>query len=227
MEGLAIELRGVTKRYRGGGAQDLLILNGVDLELEPGGKLALVGPSGSGKSTLLSLIAGLDLPTSGTVRTAGVDLTSARPAELARFRFQHVGMIFQQHHLIPTLTALENVMLPCTPWKVDYQPRRRAEELLTLVGLQDRMAHLPAQLSGGEQQRVCIARALMNRPTVLLADEPTGNLDEASAREVLRLILDLAEQFRMALLFVTHDMQLARSFGRVVRLYQGELHPVT
>ena len=186
-----------------------------------------MGPSGSGKSTLLSLIAGLDRPTAGTVRTAGVELTRTPPGGLARFRFQHVGMVFQQHHLIPTLTALENVMLPCTPWKVDYAPRQRAEELLTLVGLKDRMAHLPAQLSGGEQQRVCIARALINRPTVLLADEPTGSLDEESAAEVLRLICDLAEQFGMALLFVTHDMHLARSFGRVVRLYRGQLHPVT
>lgn len=161
------------------------------------------------------------------MRTAGVELTRTPPGGLARFRFQHVGMVFQQHHLIPTLTALENVMLPCTPWKVDYAPRQRAEELLTLVGLKDRMAHLPAQLSGGEPQRVCIARALINRPTVLLADEPTGRVDEESAAEVLRLICDLAEQFGMALLFVTHDMHLARSFGRVVRLYRGQLHPVT
>lgn len=217
-----LRLRGVTKSFRLRDTE-VQVLKGVDLEMAPGEKVAMVGHSGAGKSTLLSIIAGLEKPTSGEVVTAGVDLVRIRPAQLARFRFDHIGFIFQQYHLIPTLTALENVMLPCVPWKVDYNPRNRAEELLALVGLADRKDHLPAQLSGGEQQRVCIARALINRPTLLLADEPTGNLDEDSEREVLRLIQDLSERFGMSLLFVTHDMDLARSFPRTVRLRGGRV----
>lgn len=217
-----LELNSVTKSFRLRDTE-VQVLKGVDLEMAPGEKVAMVGHSGAGKSTLLSIIAGLEKPTSGEVVTAGVDLVRIRPAQLARFRFDHIGFIFQQYHLIPTLTALENVMLPCVPWKVDYNPRDRAEELLALVGLADRKDHLPAQLSGGEQQRVCIARALINRPTLLLADEPTGNLDEDSEREVLRLIQDLSERFGMSLLFVTHDMDLARSFPRTVRLHGGRI----
>jgi predicted ABC-type transport system involved in lysophospholipase L1 biosynthesis ATPase subunit len=185
-----------------------------------------VRASGAGKSTLLSLIAGLDQPTSGTVQVAGVDLGKARPKELAAFRFQRIGIVFQQYHLIPTLTAIENVMLPCVPWKLDYSARVRAAELLGMVGLAYRLDHLPAQLSGGEQQRVCIARALITRPALLLADEPTGNLDETVAAEVLSLIRQLAAQFGMALLCVTHDLSIAHSFPRVLQLKQGALHEV-
>jgi putative ABC transport system ATP-binding protein len=218
----AILLSDVTKRYsvRNG---LLTILDGISLSLDQGDSVALIGSSGAGKSTLLSIMAGLDHPTTGTVITSGIDLGTAKAGALPAFRFRHIGFIFQQYHLIPTLTAVENVMLPCVPWKVDYDPRQRAAELLDLVGLGDRKDHLPAQLSGGEQQRVCIARALVNRPSLLLADEPTGNLDEESAAEVLRLIRTLAAQFEMALLLVTHDMALARSFNRVLRLRQGAL----
>lgn len=223
MSDKAIFLNDVTKRYaaKGGG---LTVLENINLSLDAGEAAALVGSSGAGKSTLLSIIAGLDRPTAGTVMTAGVDLGKAKAKELAAFRFRHVGFIFQQYHLIPTLTAVENVMLPCVPWKVAYNTRQRALELLELVGLGSRVDHLPAQLSGGEQQRVCIARALINRPSLLLADEPTGNLDEDSAAEVLRLIRSLAAEFQMALLMVTHDMALARTFSRAVRLRQGVLH---
>ena len=220
----ALVVEGLTKSYRIGDTQ-VDVLKGVDLVLERGEKVALVGHSGSGKSTLLSIIAGLQPPDEGRVSAAGVDVTATRPADLARFRFQHVGFVFQQYHLIPTLTALENVMLPCVPWKVDYDPRERARELLELVGLGHRLNHLPAQLSGGEQQRVCIARALINHPTLLLADEPTGNLDEDSERDVMRLIHDLADRFGMTVLFVTHDLGLARAFQRVVRLKGGVVVP--
>ncbi|HLN62634.1 MAG TPA: ABC transporter ATP-binding protein [Symbiobacteriaceae bacterium] len=219
---MAIRLNDVTKRFRMHAA-DVTILDGVNLTVDKGEALALVGSSGAGKSTLLSLIAGLDRPSSGRVVTAGIDLAKAKTSELAAVRFRHIGFIFQQYHLIPTLTALENVILPCVPWKVAYEPRRRAEELLQHVGLGHRTNHLPAQLSGGEQQRVCIARALINRPSLLLADEPTGNLDDESAGDVLGLIRGLAAQYQMSLLLVTHDMSLAKSFGRVLRLQQGHL----
>lgn len=221
----AVVLTDVTKGYRIRDT-DLTVLRGLNFTLEAGAEAALVGASGSGKSTLLSLIAGLDKPTTGQVVTAGVDLVRAKARDLPAFRFQHIGFVFQQYHLIPTLTAMENVLLPCAPWRVNYRPKERAAELLHLVGLGDRLDHLPAQLSGGEQQRVCVARALINRPTLLLADEPTGNLDEASAGEVLGLIRELAAQFNMALLMVTHDMGLARSFSRVVRLSQRCLEPL-
>jgi putative ABC transport system ATP-binding protein len=218
----AVRLEGVSKRFSVGGTE-LKVLDDVNLELPRGKAVAIVGHSGSGKSTLLSIIAGLERPTSGTVVTAGVDLTRLPASQMAAFRFHHVGFIFQQYHLIPTLTAIENVMLPCTPWKVAYKPRERAAELLRLVGLGARMDHLPAQLSGGEQQRVAIARALINHPTLLLADEPTGNLDEESEREVMELIRDLAARFGMSLLMVTHNMALARSFEQVLRLRGGRL----
>jgi ABC-type lipoprotein export system ATPase subunit len=222
----AIVLQSVTKKYRTQ-TGELAVLSDVNLTLDQGDALALVGASGAGKSTLLSIIAGLERPSSGTVITAGIDLGKVRAKELAAFRFRHIGFIFQQYHLIPTLTAIENVMLPCVPWKVDYNPRQRAAELLDLVGLGSRKDHLPAQLSGGEQQRVCIARALINRPSLLLADEPTGNLDDESATEVFQLIRTLSEEFQMALLMVTHDMNLARTFERVVRLKQGVLQEET
>lgn len=223
--GPAVFLQDVRKSFRSR-EREVAVLAGANLELGRGHSVAVVGHSGAGKSTLLSIIAGIERPTSGTVITGGVDLMKARTRDLPRFRFQHIGFVFQQYHLIPTLNALENVMLPCTPWKVDYSPKERAEELLRLVGLADRMDHLPAQLSGGEQQRVSVARALINRPTLLLADEPTGNLDEDSEREVLRLIRDLSEQFGMTLLFVTHDLNLARSFERVVQLRGGLVEAV-
>ncbi len=216
----AVLLEGVTKVFRSRD-REVRVLDGVNVEVRRGASVGILGHSGAGKSTLLSIIAGIERPTAGVVQTGGVDLLRARPSQLPKFRFQHVGFVFQQYHLIPTLNALENVMMPCVPWKVDYDPRQRATELLGLVRLADRADHLPSQLSGGEQQRVCIARALINRPTLLLADEPTGNLDEESEQEVMGLIRDLADQFGMTLLFVTHSRELAGSFQRVVRLKSG------
>ncbi|MGE5591344.1 MAG: ABC transporter ATP-binding protein [Bacillota bacterium] len=218
----AVLLKDVTKVFRSRD-REVRVLDGVSFEVQRGASVGILGHSGAGKSTLLSIIAGIEQPTSGLVQTGGVDLLRARPSDLPRFRFQHVGFVFQQYHLIPTLNALENVMLPSAPWKVDYDPRQRATELLGMVGLADRADHLPSQLSGGEQQRVSIARALINRPTLLLADEPTGNLDEDSEQEVMGLIRDLADQFGMTLLFVTHSRELAASFQRVVRLKNGVL----
>ncbi|HWI50606.1 MAG TPA: ABC transporter ATP-binding protein [Symbiobacteriaceae bacterium] len=221
-----VMLQQVTKQYELRGTP-VRVLDGVDLSVAEGSTLALVGASGSGKSTLLSLVAGLERPNAGTVMTAGVDISRMKPRQLSYLRFCHIGFIFQQYHLIPTLTAIENVMLPCVPWTVDYDPRKRAAELLGLVGLGDRLHHLPAQLSGGEQQRVCIARALINRPTLLLADEPTGNLDAESAADVLRLIQAMSGQFNTTLLVATHDMGLACQLGRVVRVQRGALLEVS
>jgi len=222
VNGLAVELTGVTRRFRAHG-REVSVLEGLDLAVADGESLALVGSSGAGKSTLLSLLAGLDRPSSGNVVVCGTDLGKARPSHLAAFRFQNIGIVFQQYHLIPTLTALENVMLPCAPWRVAYNPRQRAAELLELVGLTERTQHFPAQLSGGEQQRVCIARALINSPRLLLADEPTGNLDEDSARDVIALIRQITAENRQTLVVVTHDLDLAQTFPRVLRLRQGKL----
>lgn len=218
----AIHLLDVSRSHRMG-SKAITVLDQANLIVSPGEAVAIIGPSGAGKSTLLSLIAGLDRPTSGRVSVGGIDLTAAKPQQLAQFRFERVGFIFQQYHLIPTLTAIENVVLPCAPWRTEYPPRKRAAELLGLVGLDDRQHHLPAQLSGGEQQRVSIARALINHPSILLADEPTGNLDEESAAEVMRLIRSLAEQFQMTLVVVTHDQELARTSDRVILLKNGKL----
>lgn len=219
---VAIELRDVTKTYRVHDGH-VRALNSVNLTLEQRADMALIGASGSGKSTLLSLIAGLDRPSSGTILVGGLDVTKTPAAKLPAFRFRHIGFIFQQYHLIPTLNAVENVMLPCAPWRVDYDPRQRAKELLDMVGLGHRMKHFPAQLSGGEQQRVCIARALINRPTILLADEPTGNLDEVSTGEVMRLIRRVTTEFQMTLLMVTHDMNVANTFSQVLEMRGGTL----
>jgi putative ABC transport system ATP-binding protein len=181
-----------------------------------------VGPSGSGKTTLLGLCAGLDRPTSGSVFLSGSDLTGLSEDSLAALRNEKVGFIFQTFQLIPTLTALENVMVPAelrgTP-----SPRRRAEELLRQVGLGDRMTHYPTQLSGGEQQRVAIARAFINRPTILFADEPTGNLDADTGAKIENLIFDLNETAGTTLMVVTHNLDLAARTGRTIQLQGGEV----
>ena len=202
-----ITLRGVSKTVESGG-QPLTILHPLDLAVPPGQCLAIVGPSGSGKSTLLGLIAGLDAPTSGSIAIDGVDITTLDEDELARLRGEKVGFVFQFFHLVPSLTALENILVP-----MEIAGRRdarlRAQALLDEVGLHDRGHHYPSQLSGGEQQRIAIARALANDPPLILADEPTGNLDSTNGRLILDLLLQVRKARRATLVVVTHDPSVA------------------
>jgi putative ABC transport system ATP-binding protein len=202
-----IELRGVSKTVESGG-RPLTILHPLDLSIRSGEFLAIVGPSGSGKSTLLGLLAGLDAPTSGSVVIDGVDITALTEDRLARLRGEKIGFVFQFFHLVPSLTAFENILVP-----MELAGRRgaeaRARGLLDEVGLADRGHHYPSQLSGGEQQRVAIARALANDPPIVLADEPTGNLDSATGRLILDLLLNVRASRGSTLVLVTHDATIA------------------
>jgi putative ABC transport system ATP-binding protein len=199
------------------------ILRGIDLDVEDGSSVSVVGPSGSGKSTLLAVIGGIERPTSGTVRIAGRDLGSLGEDALAGFRGQQIGILFQAFHLIPTMTALENVAVP-----LELAGARnafdQAEERLAEVHLEHRAGHYPGQLSGGEQQRVALARALSNHPKLLLADEPTGNLDQETGREIVELLFRLQEEHRMTLLLITHEPPLAARCARQLRMADGRLH---
>jgi putative ABC transport system ATP-binding protein len=217
-----IRLRGATKRFEG--KRNVVALDGVDLHIERGEMVSIVGPSGSGKSTLLNLIGGLDRPTSGTIELDGQTLSDLSDDALTLARREKIGFIFQFFHLLPTLTALENVSLPLhlRGWNRS-RTEERARELLDLVGLGGRLDHLPDELSGGERQRVAIARALSVYPPVLLADEPTGNLDTASGRDILNLIRDLHARFGATVLIVTHDLSVADSCDRRIAFRDGRI----
>ena len=199
------------------------ILKGLSLEVAEGESVAIVGKSGSGKSTLLSLLAGLSPVDEGQILLSGHELTGMSETELARLRARHMGIIFQQFQLVSTLTALENIMLPAEILRLP-DAFERAQQLLERVGLSERRHHFPQQLSGGEQQRVAIARALCASPSVLLADEPTGNLDTETAKAVTPMLFDLAKENKTALILVTHDPELAQRCSRVLRLEGGKLH---
>ena len=214
-----IRVANLTMQLRGGG-HVVSILKGVSFVVPPGQMVSIVGPSGSGKSTLLGLLAGLDTPTSGSIQLHGREITTWTESQLAHFRRQHIGYIFQSFHLIPTLTALENVALPLE-LSGAASAHVRALELLDAVGLQDRQGHYPAQLSGGEQQRVAVARAFSCRPGILLADEPTGNLDSATGRRVIDLLLALHREHGSTFVLVTHDVTLADQTERVITLHDG------
>ncbi len=203
------------------GGREITVLRDITFELEPGGFLAITGPSGSGKSTLLGLLAGLDRPSGGRVVLDGHDLSALSEDERARVRAEKVGFVFQSFHLIPTLTARENVQVPLELCGRDG--RARADELLQRVGLGDRGHHYPAQLSGGEQQRVAVARAFAHSPRILFADEPTGNLDAANGANVVALLDELNRELGTTLVLVTHDPQLASRARRVIRLRDGAL----
>ena len=208
------------------GGRPLRVLDRVDLEVEPESFVAIVGPSGSGKTTLLGLLAGLDEPTEGRVTIAGEDLFSLTEDGRARFRAENVGFVFQTFHLLPTLTALENVMVPLEllggpKSRNGSSIRERGMELLGRVGLGDRTGHYPAQLSGGEQQRVALARAFANEPRILFADEPTGNLDRKTGRHVVELLEELNHESSTTLVLVTHDLDLAARAHRTVSLADG------
>lgn len=210
----------LTQTYLSGG-RELTVLQDIGFELEDGGFLAIVGPSGSGKTTLLGLLAGLDKPKRGRVMLEGQDLSLLSEDQRAQLRGQKVGFVFQSFHLIPTLTARENVQVPLELRGEDA--RERAEELLARVGLGDRGHHYPAQLSGGEQQRVALARAFSNRPRLLFADEPTGNLDAATGAKVIDLMAELNRELGTTLVLVTHDHDLASRARRVIRLADGRM----
>lgn len=216
-----IECRGLDKTYRDG-SRELRILRGIDLEVHDGDLMVITGPSGVGKSTLLHIIGTLDRPTSGDVLFRGTSLRKTGRSAINRIRNEEIGFVFQFYHLLPEFTALENVMMPAlSRGKRKSQCQPRAEELLNTVGLTERMTHKPGELSGGEQQRVAIARALYNEPSVVLADEPTGNLDEHTGEGILELLYALNESRNVTLIMVTHDETLAERAVRWIHLHEG------
>ena len=216
-----ITISHLTMQLAGGGHR-ITILDDVTLDIPEKQRVAIVGPSGSGKSTLLGLIAGLDRPTSGSIQLDGVEITTMPESALARYRREKIGYIFQSFHLIPTLTAVENVSVPM---ELGGDPRatQRATELLEAVGLQARLHHYPVQLSGGEQQRVAVARAFACHPPILLADEPTGNLDSVTGQYVIDLLLDLHRDYGTTLVLVTHERDVASLMQRVITLRDGRI----
>ncbi|MGI2028758.1 MULTISPECIES: ABC transporter ATP-binding protein [unclassified Endozoicomonas] len=203
----------------------LTILSGLDLQIKSGESVAIVGTSGSGKSTLLGILAGLDLPTAGSVSLAGKRIDHLDEDQRATVRGQHTGFVFQSFQLLANLTALENVMLPLELAGVD-NPGERARKLLTRVGLEHRLEHYPKQLSGGEQQRVAIARAFAGEPDILFADEPTGNLDEKTGESIIELLFEVNQASGTTIILVTHDMDLARRCQRILKLHGGRLEAV-
>lgn len=216
-----LEVSQLTKQYNSG-SRSLQVLQNVNFTVEEGASYAIVGPSGSGKTTLLGLCAGLDAPSSGEITLNHIKLSALTEDERAQVRNQFVGFVFQNFQLISTLTALENVMVPLE-LRGEKGAKKIAQELLSRVGLSDRVMHYPNQLSGGEQQRVSIARAFSNSPKILFADEPTGNLDEETSEKIEQLLFDLNHEQGTTLIMVTHDLELARKTDRIIRLKGGKL----
>ncbi|MEV4976913.1 ABC transporter ATP-binding protein [Streptomyces scopuliridis] len=217
------QLRGVTKRYSRG-KKTVDALAGVDLTIEDGGRLVIQGPTGGGKSTLLQMLGGLDRPTRGSVEFDGVDLAQLPESRLTKVRAESIGFVFQSFNLIPTLTAQENVETALVPLGLKGAARReRAAEALDSVGLGERLGHVPGELSGGQQQRVAIARALVKRPKVLLADEPTGNLDESMRDEIMELLEGLWKEHGLTFIMVTHDSSIARRAPRLATIRKGRV----
>ncbi len=218
-----IQVKNVFKSYQRDSIQ-IPVLNDISLDVQEGEFLGLMGPSGSGKTTLLNLIAGIDKPNKGTVKVAGTDIVALSESALAKWRSRHVGFVFQFYNLIPVLTAYENVELPLLLTPLSKKERREhVEAVLKLVGLADRMDHYPKQLSGGQEQRVAIARALASDPTILVADEPTGDLDKQSAEEILTLLERLNSEFKKTIVVVTHDPRAAERAHTLRHLDKGEL----
>ena len=218
-----VEIRDVHKSFQRD-TQRIDVFSGITLDVEEGSFLALMGPSGSGKSTLLNLIAGLDKPTNGTIRVAGAEVSAMNAGQLAPWRARHIGFVFQQFNLLPVLTAYQNVELPLLLTRLSKREREERVKLaLGVVGLEDRMSHYPRQLSGGQEQRVSIARAIVADPTVILLDEPTGQLDAKSSQEVLTLLRRLNDEFRKTIIIVTHDSHAAERATSVLHLEKGNL----
>lgn len=217
-----IEIRGLEKVY--GEGVEVKALDGLDLDVKKGEFLSIVGPSGSGKSTLLHMIGILDTPTKGTILIDGQDVTSMDDRQRSSARNELLGFIFQYHHLLPDFTALENVMMPLMiAGKKKDEATREAEKLLNEVGLKDRLHHFPGQLSGGQNQRVAVARALVNQPKIVIGDEPTGNLDSRSSDKVYELLRKLNREFDQTFILVTHDENMARKTDRIVRIVDGKI----
>jgi putative ABC transport system ATP-binding protein len=217
----AVEARGLTRRY-GEGTTAVDALGGVDIDVRSGELVAVMGPSGSGKSTLMHILAGLDKPTSGTVKIAGTEITELDDTRLTRLRREHIGFVFQFFNLLPMLDAEENVLLPLSI-AGEKPDKAWLEELLAKVGLDKRRDHRPAELSGGEQQRVAIARSLVTRPTILFADEPTGNLDSKTSGEILDLIRDSVDSYGQTMVMVTHEARAASTADRILFLADGQI----
>lgn len=218
-----LEVKELSRVFKSG-TRELTVVNNISFGIEEGTTCAIVGPSGSGKTTLLGLCAGLDRPSSGIVNLTGTTINSLSEDERASVRNKHVGFVFQTFQLVPTLTALENVMVPLElRGEATSDVRKRAIELLTEVGLGDRVHHYPTQLSGGEQQRVAIARAFINQPKILFADEPTGNLDTETGEHIEELIFNLNKSEQTTLVLVTHDIELANKCDRIIRLKNGKV----
>lgn len=224
---IAVAASGLTKQYIGGDGRAIPVLTGVELELRAGESVAVVGESGTGKSTLLHILGGLDRPSSGEVRIAGKSLGTLSDDALTRMRNARLGFVFQFHHLLREFSALENTMMPLLLAGVGVSAaRQRAREMLGRVGLEHRLDHKPGQLSGGEQQRVAVARALVGRPVLLLADEPSGNLDPETGKRLHDLLFEAAEEQQAAMVLVTHNRELATMADRVLRLESGHLAQV-
>jgi putative ABC transport system ATP-binding protein len=224
-----IKLSRISKSYHRPGEGELRVLKEVDLEVEQGEFVAIVGSSGSGKSTLMNILGLLDRPDSGEYQLTGAKVSSLSPTELARVRNRTIGFVFQQFHLLPRTTATENVELPLVYSRRDDlggKIRNKAVEALCRVGLEERLTHYPSELSGGQQQRVAIARALINDPDIILADEPTGNLDQVAGQQIMEVFREL-HQAGSTILLITHDQELARQASRAVRIEEGRLSPLT
>ncbi|MBU7016012.1 MAG: ABC transporter ATP-binding protein [Theionarchaea archaeon] len=216
-----IEVIDLKKYYRMGTVL-VKALNGIDLKIEDGEFMSIMGPSGSGKSTLLNILGALDKPTAGTVFFDGINLARVDESVLYELRRKKVGFVFQSFNLIPTLSALENVLIPLVPTRISKMDGyRRAKDLLEIVGLGGRILHKPSEMSGGEQQRVAVARALINNPKMILADEPTGNVDSKTGTEIMKLLRDLNENRRTTLIIVTHDPEIGNSTERTIKLKDG------
>ena len=221
-----IEVEGLRKVYRMG-KEKIIALKSIDLTIEEGEICCLFGTSGSGKSTLLNMLAGLEKPTSGTIKIKKTRVEKLSEVELATFRQKYIGFVFQSYNLIPSLTALENVALPLIFQGLSKKRRdKRAEEMLKAVGLDKRLHHKPKEMSGGQQQRVSIARAFVNRPTILFADEPTGNLDTHTTIEVMEMIKDMARKYNQTLIIVSHDPEIADYADRIITLIDGEIRKI-
>lgn len=222
MSGVAIQLHGVTRRYVSGPSQEVTALHDVSLSIAPESVVGIAGPSGSGKSTLLHLIGAMDSPDQGTVEVGGIALSSLSKIAQAQFR-RSIGFVFQRFHLLPALTVIDNVAAPLMPYRTEFDKFEKARELLAAVGLEGRADSLPSRLSGGQAQRVAVARALINDPGLLLADEPTGNLDSSTGGEILQLLLDLRDQRGMTVVVATHDPVIASRCDRIVRFHDGRV----
>lgn len=221
MSNCIINCQALCKSYNDG-TSVIEVLKGVNLSINKGDRVAIIGPSGSGKSTFLHLLGGLDKPTSGTVSISGINWQTIHEKKRCQLRNEHLGFVYQFHHLLPEFTALENVAMPMLLSGAPvHQARERASDMLEQVGLKLRKEHKPSQLSGGERQRVAIARALVHKPHCVLADEPTGNLDQATATKVFDLMLELNRQTHTALVIVTHDIQIAQRMDRILTLQEG------